>query len=75
MAIYLPQTLIQLVRHGANIQIDGANYLPQTLVELATIAVNTGAHITISGNYLPMTLEQLAKIAGNNLTIVVRPDK
>jgi len=75
MAVYLPQTLMELVRLGANIHIEGSQYLPQTLIELATIARQTGAHITISGSYLPNTLAQLARIAGNNLTVVVSRDK
>ncbi len=72
MAVYLPQTLEQLVRLGANITIDEVVYLPQTLSNLALIAKTTGAHITISGGYLPQTLEELARIAGNNLTVVVK---
>jgi len=72
MAIYLANTLEQLVRNGVNITIEDSNYLPQTLIHLAQIAKRSGAHITISGNYLPMTLEQLARILGNNLTIVVK---
>jgi hypothetical protein len=75
MAIYLPQTLVQLVERGANVHIEDGGYLPQTLIQLASIAARTGAHITISGNYLPSTLEQLAAIAGRNLTVIVRRNK
>ena len=72
MATYIPQTLMNLVRMGVNINFDDAAYQPQTLLEIAGIAKQTGAKITISGGYLPQTLEQLALILGNNLTIVVR---
>jgi hypothetical protein len=72
MATYMPQTVMNLVRMGANINFDDAPYLPQTLLEIAAIAKLTGAKITISGSYLPQTLEQLAQILGNNLTIVLR---
>ena len=72
MATYLPRTLMDLVRLGANITIEDSTYLPQTLLELAAIAKQTGAKITIAGSYLPMTLEQVAQILGNGLTIVVR---
>jgi hypothetical protein len=71
MATYLPQTLENLVRLGANITIEDDTYLPQTLINLAIIARSTGAHITISGSYLPQTLEQIARIAGNNFTVIV----
>jgi hypothetical protein len=74
MAVYLPQTLLSLVRRGANLHIDGDQYLPHTLVEIVTAARHSGAHITISGSYLPTTLEQLAAIGGNNLTLIVRRD-
>ena len=72
MAVYLSQTLEQLVQLGVNITIDDASYLPQTLINLATLARQSGAHITISGSYMPQILEQLAQIAGNQLTIIVR---
>ena len=69
----LPQTLEQLVRVGANIEItDGASYLPQTLELIVRIAAENGSHVTINANgILPQTLEQLAKIGGNHLTIRV----
>ncbi len=69
----LPQTLEQLARIGANIEItDGVSYLPQTLELIVRIAAENGSHVTISANgKLPQTLEQLAKIGGNHLTIRV----
>jgi hypothetical protein len=71
MAVYLPQTLENLVRRGVNITVEAA-YLPQTLFGLAYIAKESGAHITVVGNYLPQTLDQLALILGNQLTVVSR---
>ena len=70
---YLPQTLEQLARLGANIEIGAGNiYLPQTLETLVQIVVGTGAHITIHAtNQLPQTLERLARIGGRHLTIRV----
>jgi hypothetical protein len=71
MAAYLPNTLLNLARMGANLTIEGDVYLSTTLLELANVASRSGAHITIAGNYLPTTLEQLANILRNQLTIVV----
>ena len=70
---YLAQTLEQLARIGANLEIgEGNNYLPETLEQLVRIVVSTGAHITISAsNRLPGTLEQLARIGGKHITIRV----
>jgi hypothetical protein len=72
MSMYLPQTLENLARLGANITIEDSTYLPQTLNNLALLVKQNGGHLTISGSYLPQTLENLARIAGNKLTIVVR---
>ncbi|WP_127446252.1 hypothetical protein [Comamonas terrigena] len=70
---YSPQTLEQLARIGANLEIGaGNNYMPQTLENLVRLVVGSGAHITIhSTNLLPQTLEQLARIGGSHLTIRV----
>ena len=70
---YLPQTLEQLARIGANLEIGpDNNYLPQTLEALVRIVAGHGAHITIHAtNLLPQTLEQLARIGGKHLTIRV----
>ena len=71
MPVYLPQTILEFIRLGANITIEGANYLPQTVMMFLIAAKQSGSHITLKANYLPQTLAELAKVGGNNLTIIV----
>ncbi|EGQ9204118.1 hypothetical protein F6H22_02670 [Vibrio cholerae] len=67
----LPQTIENLARIGANIEIcPENNLLPQTLESIVRICVANGGHVTISAQGLfPQTLENLARIGRNKLTI------
>lgn len=70
---FLPNTVENLARLGANIEITSeTNYLPQTLENIVRIAAGAGGHVTIHAQgKLPQTLENLARIGGNNVTFQV----
>lgn len=70
MAI-LPDTVRDLLRAGANVEIHQGSWLPDTLRDFARLAKSSGANLTIntsSLNLLPDTLRDLARIGGNNIT-------
>lgn len=66
-----PQTIENLARMGANIEItEGTTLFPQTLENIVRLCVTAGGHVTISSNGMfPQTLERLVQIGGNNVTI------
>ncbi|MBS9958236.1 hypothetical protein [Vibrio alginolyticus] len=68
-----PQTIENLARMGANIEItESTTLFPQTLENIVRICVAAGGHVTISSQGIfPQTLERLAQIGGNNITISV----
>ena len=69
----LPQTIENLARLGANIEIEpDTRLLPQTLENIVRICVGSGGHVTISAKgKLPQMLENLVRIGKNNVTIRV----
>ncbi|WP_343725519.1 hypothetical protein [Herbaspirillum huttiense] len=68
---FLPETLENLARLGANIEIGpNSGYLPETLEKIVRLASSREAHVVISAQgLLPETLEKLARIGRKNLTI------
>ncbi|MEZ8241972.1 hypothetical protein AB6C73_26355 [Vibrio splendidus] len=66
-----PQTIENLARMGANIEItESTTLFPQTLENIVRLCVAAGGNVTISANGIfPQTLERLVQIGGNNVTI------
>ena len=63
--MFLPQTLIDLVKSGGGLKIDlkSQTFLPQTLIELASAAAYSGATVTIKISGIPILPDTMMQIA------------
>lgn len=69
----MPQSVEQLARLGANIEITAeAGFMPQSIETIIQIAVANGSRVTIDAKpYMPQSLERFVQLGGKNITIRV----